>query len=69
MSRNMDKNVTRRKALCGLLAVALSWRPLKARAGRLVVDLDQWSGVEVMRGKDVVFISSKELFEALQEGA
>ena len=60
--------LNRRAAVLAVLAAPLGYyKAFAAQAGWLTIDLDQWKGIQVFRGKDAVEVTSADIFNALQE--
>ncbi len=65
--------LTKRRAILALLAMPLGYykafaaQKPKAGPAVLTVDLDEWRGIEIHHGKESAFVSSAEIFAALEE--
>ena len=61
-------NLTRRGAITAILSFPLGYyQALKANAGILTLDLNQWTAIRVSYRGKVVTLPAQDIFNALQE--
>ena len=60
--------LNRRAAVLAVLAAPLGYyKAFAAQAGWLTIDLDNWKGIHVVKGNEVIELTAADIFKALAE--